>query len=88
MRTRLLVAAGINSLGEIPLVHIQNTAVPFEYSGGSDVEPLLPLQDELNTRLSDRAHRITMQSFKMYLGKCVEGFGDMPVSPGRIVDHE
>ncbi len=79
-----LLAAGINSLGEIPLVHIQNTAIPFEYSGASDVEPLIPLQDELNTRLSDRAHRITMQSFRMYLGKGIDGFDKLPVSPGRM----
>ncbi|HEV2294559.1 MAG TPA: phage portal protein [Tepidisphaeraceae bacterium] len=79
-----VVAEGENSLGEIPLVHIQNTAVPFEYSGASDVEPLMPLQDELNTRLSDRAHRITMQSFRMYLGKGIEGFDQLPVSPGRM----
>jgi len=55
-----LASSGENSLGQIPLVHIQNTAVPFEYSGSSDVEALLTLQDELNTRLSDRAHRITI----------------------------
>ena len=79
-----VVAQGSNSLGVIPLVHIQNTAVPFEYSGASDVEPLIPLQDELNTRLSDRAHRITMQSFRMYLGKGIEGFDQLPVSPGRM----
>ena len=79
-----LVSEGKNSLGEIPLVHIQNTAVPFEYSGASDVEPLLPLQDELNTRLSDRANRIALQSFKMYLGKGIDGFTDLPVSPGRM----
>jgi hypothetical protein len=78
------VCSGINSLGELPLVHIQNLAVPFEYSGSSDVEPLIPLQDELNTRLSDRAHRITMQSFKMYLGKGIENFAEMPVAPGRM----
>ena len=42
------------------------------------------MQDELNTRLSDRASRITFQSFKMYLGKGVEGFEDRPVSPGRM----
>jgi hypothetical protein len=81
---RRLVAQGANSLGELPLVHIQNTAVPFEYAGMSDVEPLIPLQDELNTRLSDRAHRITLQSFKMYLGKGIENFTDMPVAPGRM----
>lgn len=78
------VAAGPNSLGRVPLVHIQNTAAPFEYSGASDVEPLIPLQDELNTRLSDRAHRIALQSFKMYLAVGLEHFTDQPVAPGRM----
>ncbi len=80
----VLIDEGINSLGEIPLVHIQNLAVPFQYSGTSDVEPLIPLQDELNTRLSDRANRITMQCFKMYLGKGIENFTSLPVAPGRM----
>jgi Phage portal protein, SPP1 Gp6-like len=79
-----LISQGINSLGEIPLVHIQNSTLPFSYTGASEVEPLIPLQDELNTRMSDRANRITMQSFKMYLGKGVDGFLDMPVGPGRM----
>jgi hypothetical protein len=79
-----IVRSGANSLGRIPLVHIQNTAMPFQYPGGSDVEPLIPLQDELNTRLSDRANRITLQSFKMYLGKGIENFTSMPVAPGRM----
>jgi hypothetical protein len=79
-----IIAAGRNSLGELPLVHIQNSVAAFEYAGASDVEPLIPLQDELNTRLSDRAHRITLQSFKMYLGKGIEAFTDQPVSPGRM----
>jgi hypothetical protein len=80
----VLVAKGTNSLGILPLVHIQNTAVPFEYTGASDVEPLIALQDELNTRLSDRAHRVTLQSFKMYLGKGIDGFTTLPVAPGRM----
>jgi hypothetical protein len=79
-----LVARGKNSLGQVPLVHVQNLSVPFEYGGAGDVEPLIPMQDELNTRLSDRSYRITMQSFKMYLGKGIEHFNDMPVSPGRM----
>ena len=79
-----LVAQGANSLGRIPLVHIQNTAAPFQYSGNSDVEPLIPLQDELNTRLSDRAYRITMQSARMYLGKGIENFTELPIGPGRM----
>jgi len=77
-----LAAEGKLPWGFLPVVHIQNLAQPFYYEGQSDVEPLIPVQDELNTRLSDRASRITMQSFKMYLGKGIEGFAEKPVSPG------
>ncbi len=79
-----LVAEGDLPWGFLPVVHIQNIAQPYYYEGLSDVEPLIPLQDELNTRLSDRASRITFQSFKMYLGKGIEGFEDKPVAPGRM----
>jgi len=79
-----LVAEGQMPWGFLPVVHIQNIAQPYYYEGLSDVEPLIPLQDELNTRLSDRANRITFQSFKMYLGKGIEGFEDKPISPGRM----
>ncbi len=79
-----LVAEGELPWGFLPVVHIQNVAQPYYYEGLSDVEPLIPLQDELNTRLCDRANRITFQSFKMYLGKGIEGFEDRPVSPGRM----
>jgi len=78
------VAEGRMPWGFLPVVHIQNIAQPYYYEGISDVEPLVPLQDELNTRLSDRASRITFQSFKMYLGKGIEGFEDKPVAPGRM----
>ncbi len=79
-----LVAEGELPWEFLPLVHIQNIAQPYYYEGLSDVESLIPLQDELNTRLCDRAHRITLQSFKMYLAKGIEGFEDRPVSPGRM----
>jgi len=79
-----LVAEGELPWGFLPMVHIQNIAQPYYYEGMSDVESLIPLQDELNTRLSDRASRITFQAFKMYLGKGIEGFEDRPVSPGRM----
>ncbi|MFU8827955.1 MAG: hypothetical protein ACNA8P_00815, partial [Phycisphaerales bacterium] len=73
-----------NPLGELPIVHIQNAPQPFRYDGLSDVEPLIALQDELNTRLSDRAHRVTMQSFKMYFAKGFETPDDLAVAPGQI----
>jgi hypothetical protein len=79
-----LAAEGPNPLGRLPVVHIQNLPHPMHYEGAGEVEPLIPLQDELNTRLSDRANRVTFQSFKMYLGKGIEGFEDQVVAPGRM----
>jgi len=79
-----LVAEGEIPWGFLPVVHIQNIAQPYYYEGVSEVESLIPLQDELNTRLSDRASRVTFQSFRMYLGKGIEGFENKPVAPGRM----
>jgi hypothetical protein len=70
--------------GDLPVVHVQNISEPFRYEGLGEVEPLIPLQDELNTRLSDRASRVTMQSFKMYLAKGLDGFDRVPVGLGRV----
>lgn len=63
------------ALDRVPVAHIQNLGQPFRYAGLGEVEPLVPLQDELNTRLSDRASRVTMQSFKMYQNRplCPDG---------------
>lgn len=82
------VDSSVNRLGVIPIVHIQNLPLPFAYEGLGDVEPLIPLQNELNTRLSDRANRVTFQSFKMYLGKGIEHFIDRPVGPGQMWQTE
>ncbi len=83
-RDRILLDEGPNPLGVVPVVHIQNMPLPLKYEGQSDVEPLIPLQDELNTRLSDRANRIALQSFKMYLGKGIDGFVERQVGPGQM----
>lgn len=83
-RDGALVASSGNPLGEVPIVHVQNASQPFRYAGMSDVEPLIPLQDELNTRLSDRAHRVTLQSFNMYLAKGLDLAGVPAVRPGQV----
>lgn len=70
--------------GELPIVHVQNLSQPFRYEGIGEVEPLIPLQDELNTRLSDRASRVTMQTFKMFLARGIDGFEQIAVGPGQI----
>lgn len=70
--------------GELPVAHIQNVSQPFRYEGLGEVEPLLALQDELNTRLSDRASRVTMQSFKMMLVRGLDPAAPFPVAPGQV----
>ncbi len=81
-----LIDEGPNHLGELPVVHVQNISQPLRYEGISDVEPLIPLQDELNTRLSDRAHRVTLQSFNMYLVKGLDALGPsgLRIAPGQV----
>lgn len=74
--------------GRVPVVHIQNIPQPLHYAGIGEVEPLIALQDQLNTRLSDRAARVTMQSFKMYLAKGIEGFDQARIGPGRILSTD
>lgn len=80
------LAEGDNTVcpGRVPVVHIQNISQPFALDGLSEVEPLIPLQDELNTRLSDRASRVTMQSFRMYLAKGFDSLDNLTVAPGMI----
>ncbi len=86
-----LVDEGSNPLGFVPVVAFLNQPAPASDSipprlleGLSEIEPLIPLQDELNTRLSDRASRVTMASFKMYLAKGLEDFIRHPVGPGQM----
>lgn len=82
-----LVEESPNALGVLPVIHIQNASAPFRYAGISEVEPLIPLQDELNARLSDRAHRVTLQSFNMYLAKGLDALADaavLRVAPGQV----
>jgi len=85
-RGRAMLTAQQDALcpGVLPVAHIRNTVVPMQLGGASEVEPLIPLQNELNTRLSDRANRVTMQCFKMYLAKGIEGFDRSTVGPGTV----
>jgi hypothetical protein len=89
-------AEGANPLGFVPFFRYENQPDPAAGTrvgpsgsgavdtGFSDIEPLIALQDELNTRLSDRANRVTMSSFRMYLGKGIEDFTKRPVGPGQM----
>ena len=47
-----------NPLGEIPLIHIKNQAVPGEYYGLSDMDCLVDLNRELNEKSTDMSDTI------------------------------
>ncbi|HVX83675.1 MAG TPA: phage portal protein [Phycisphaerae bacterium] len=92
----VLVDTGSNPLGFVPFVRYENqrdaaAGTPRGPAGSGvvdtgvgEVEPLIPLQDELNTRLSDRAYRVTMTAFRMFLGKGIEEFVKRPIGPGQM----
>ena len=79
-----------NPMGFVPVVPFVHQPVPpagSDYDwleGTSEIDTLIPLQDELNTRLSDRANRVTMQSFRMYLARGVDNFVSRPIGPGQM----
>jgi hypothetical protein len=91
-----LVEENANPLGIVPFIRYENAADPaaatrvgpagssIVNAGLGEVEPLIGLQDELNTRLSDRASRVTMTCFKMYLGRGIDGFTSRPIGPGQM----
>jgi len=72
------------SPGQLPVARAVNSVGPEGEPAPGEVEPLIPMQDELNTRLSDRAYRVTLQSFKMLLAKGLAGFDKAPVGPGMV----
>jgi hypothetical protein len=83
-----LINSGDNPLSRLPIVRIRNVAIPGGVGGIGEVEPLMPLQDELNVRLSDRANRLTLQSHKMYLGIGIDDFENRAIRPGQMWSTE
>lgn len=49
-RNNTLIAREPNPIGEIPIVHIQNLPLSGSWEGKSDVEEILALQDEINSK--------------------------------------
>lgn len=67
--------------GMLPVVHLQHATERDEYEGCGEVERLIPLQDELNTRLSDRGRGITWGANPPWVGKGVQKFDEIPFGP-------
>jgi len=79
--------ASTQGAGLLPFVHIPNIRAGGDFYGMSDIESILPLQDELNRKMMDSsditgysAHPIVL--VQKYFGKV----NDLPVGPDAVWD--
>lgn len=80
------VTRGPNPYGFIPFVHIPNVRPANEFWGVSDLRDVIPLNRELNERMSDMADVIRFHSDPPVIFKGVREHGTLPVGPGTVWD--
>ena len=90
-RYRLIVGSttvhdGPNPYGFIPFVVIPNLQPPNSRWGQSDLVDLIPLNRELDERMSDQADVIRYHADPPVVFRGVEEHSDLPVGPGTVWD--
>jgi len=75
-----------NPYGFIPFVHIPNARPANEFWGTSDLKDVIPLNRELNERMSDMADVIRFHSDPPVIFKGVAEHSNLPVGPGTVWD--
>jgi len=75
-----------NPYGFIPFVHIPNARPANEFWGVSDLKDVIPLNRELNERMSDMADIIRFHSDPPVVFKGVSEHSDLAVGPGTVWD--
>ncbi len=70
----------------IPVVHHQHVRDARRYEGRGEVEPLMPSQDEINTRFSDRGRGVTYGSNPPWLGKGILNFHKQAMAPDLMIE--
>ncbi len=80
------VRRGRNPYGFIPFVHVPNMQPANQYWGQSDLIDLLPINRELDERLSDQADLIKYHADPPVIFKGVTDHSDLAVGPGTVWD--
>jgi hypothetical protein len=80
------VQAGPNPYGVIPFVHVPNLPGPNEFWGRSDLVDVIPLNRELNERMSDQADVIRYHADPPVVFRGVETHDSPTVGPGTVWD--
>ncbi len=80
------VQAGPNPYGLIPFVHVPNLPGPNEFWGRSDLVDVIPLNRELDERMSDQADVIRYHADPPVVFRGVESHDSLTVGPGTVWD--
>jgi hypothetical protein len=80
------VVRTLNPYGFIPFVHIPNARPANEFWGVSDLKDVIPLNRELNERMSDVADVIRFHSDPPVIFKGVTEHSNLAVGPGTVWD--
>jgi hypothetical protein len=75
-----------NPYGFIPFIHVANLAPPGSVWGQSDLEDVIPLNRELDLRMSDQADVIRYHADPPVIFTGVEEHSALPVGPGTVWD--
>jgi hypothetical protein len=81
-----VVRDGPNPYGVIPFVHVPNLPAPNEFWGRSDLVDVIPLNRELNERMSDQADVIRYHADPPVVFRGVEDHDAITVGPGSVWD--
>jgi hypothetical protein len=81
-----VVQDGPNPYGWIPYCHVGNLAPANSTWGISDLEDVIPLNQEIDRRLSDQSDVIAYHADPPVVFKGVRQHTDLPVGPGTVWD--
>jgi hypothetical protein len=77
---------GPNPYGFIPFVHVPNMQPPNQFWGVSDLADVIPINRELNERISDQADTIRYHANPPVIFRGVTDHTDLAVGPGTVWD--
>jgi hypothetical protein len=80
------VRQGPNPYGALPFVHVGNLRPPNSFWGVSDLRDVIPLNRELDERVSDQADVIRYHADPPVIFKGVDEHSDLAVGPGTVWD--
>lgn len=83
---RTVTRRGANPYGFIPFVHVPNLPLANEPWGQSDLVDVIPINREINDRVSDQADVIRFHADPPIVFRGVSDHADLAVGPGTVWD--